>query len=85
VRPISPWKQLFEAALLERDQSLLPGRLRDARNAVLDRIEDSFTSAPLTERKLLLAALNTIGELQRLAQVDELPPTRPNHVPLHAA
>jgi len=41
----------------------------------MDRIEDSRDSASLPERKLLLAALNTIAELQRLAQVDELPST----------
>ena len=67
------WRKAFEAALLERDHTLLPRRLRDAKNAVMDRIEDSFDSASLSERKLLLAALNTISELQRLAQVDELP------------
>jgi hypothetical protein len=69
------WRTAFEAALLERDQSILPRRLRHAKDAVMDRIEDSRDSASLSERKLLLAALNTISELQRLAQVDELPST----------
>ena len=71
---ISPhdWRKALEAALLERDQAILPRRLRDAKNAVMDRIEDSSDSASLSERKVLLAALNTISELQRLAQVDEL-------------
>ena len=68
------WRQLFEAALLEQDSSILPRRLKDAKDAVMDRIEDSFDSASLSERKLLLAALNTISELQRLAKVDDLPP-----------
>jgi hypothetical protein len=72
---VSPddWRKAFEAALLERDHNVLPHRLRDAKNAVMDRIEDSFDSTSLSERKLLLAALNTIIELQRLAQIDELP------------
>ncbi len=59
--------------MLERDHALLPRRLRDAKNAVMDRIEDSLDSSSPSERKVLLAALNTISELQRLAQVDELP------------
>jgi hypothetical protein len=67
------WRKAFEAALLERDHAVLPRRLRDAKNAVMYRIEDSLDSASLSERKVLLAALNTISELQRLAQVDELP------------
>lgn len=67
------WRQLFEAALLEQDHSLLPCRLKDAKDAVMDRIEDSLDSASLSERKLLLAALNTISELQRLAKLDDLP------------
>jgi hypothetical protein len=71
------WRTAFEAALLERDQFLLPLRLREAKNAVMDRIEDSRDSASLSERKLLLAALNTISELQRLAQVDDLPAAEP--------
>jgi hypothetical protein len=71
------WRQLFEAALLEQDHSLLPRRLKDAKNAVMDRIEESFDSASLTERKLLLAALNTISELQRLANLEDVPTTHP--------
>jgi len=70
---LQDWRKAFEAALLERDHALLPYRLRDAKNAVMDRIEDSLDSSSPSERKVLLAALNTISELQRLAQVDELP------------
>jgi hypothetical protein len=67
------WRELFEAALMEHNRELLPHRLSDAKDAVMDRIEDSFDTASLSERRLLLAALNTIGELQRLANVDTLP------------
>jgi hypothetical protein len=80
----SGWRQLFEAALLERDDALLPRRLKAAKDAVMDRIEDSFDSASFAERKLLLAALNTISELQRLSKVDDLP-NSPMHVVGHAA
>jgi hypothetical protein len=70
------WRRLFEAALLERDSSLMPRRLKDAKDAVLDRITcDSLDSKSPSERKLLLAALNTISELQRLANLDDAPPT----------
>jgi hypothetical protein len=74
------WRKAFEAALLERDHAVLPRRLRDAKNAVMDRIEDSLDSASLHERKLLLATLNTISELERLAQVDELSSADTMHV-----
>jgi hypothetical protein len=66
------WRQLFERALFERDPAVLPRRLQDAKNAILDRIEDSLRSASASERRLLMTALNTIGELQRLANVDDL-------------
>jgi hypothetical protein len=57
------WKALFEAALLEDKPDLFAQRLRDARDAIVDEIEDSFDTASVTERRLLLAALNTIGGL----------------------
>ena len=66
------WRQPFEHALLEPDPAMLPRRLQDAKNAVLDRIEDSSRSASASERRSLMAALNTISELQRLANIDDL-------------
>jgi hypothetical protein len=83
--PTRRWRHLFEAALAEQDNSLLPRRLKDAKDAAMDRIEDSVDSASISERKLLLAALSTISELQRLAKVDELPPTRAAHAFGHGA
>jgi hypothetical protein len=38
-------------------------RLQDARDAIVREIEDSFEAASMSERRLLLAALNTIGGL----------------------
>ncbi|PYX38757.1 MAG: hypothetical protein DMG81_10960 [Acidobacteria bacterium] len=69
------WKRLFEAALFERDRSVLPARLLEAKHAIMDRIEDSIDSASYAERRLLLGALNTISELQRLEDGNE--PARP--------
>ncbi len=57
------WKFLFEAALLEKDRLALPGRLWEAKHAIMDRIEDSLQNASYAERRLLLGALNTINEL----------------------
>jgi hypothetical protein len=70
---VAVWRQLFEAALLEGDPVALPRQLRDAKNAIMDRIEDSCGTASLSERRLLLAAMNTISELQRLAQIEDRP------------
>ena len=77
VSPASPtlvnsWRRLYESALLERDPAVLRRRLQDARKAIMDRSEDSLDSASVSERRLLLAALNTISELQRLAEIDDL-------------
>ena len=64
--PISKanWQQLFEAALREEDPLLVADRFHSAKDAIMDHIEDSFESAPLSERRILLAALNTISELE---------------------
>jgi len=65
------WKRLFESALFEKDRSALQARLQEAKHAIMDRVEDSIDSASYAERRLLLGALNTINELQRLADVKE--------------
>ncbi len=57
------WKSLFEAALLEQNPDLFALRLEMARDAIVDEMEGSFDSASSTDRRLLLAALNTIGGL----------------------
>jgi len=57
------WKQLFEAALLEDDPAIFPERLQNARDAIVDTIEDSFDTASSSDRLVLLAALNTISGL----------------------
>jgi hypothetical protein len=69
---VSNWEQLFECALLERDTVARERRLRNAKDAIMDRIEDSFDSVSSQESRLLLAALNTISELQRVAKDDDL-------------
>jgi predicted transcriptional regulator len=78
ISPTSPagsesnWEQLFECALVERDPVAREQRLQNAKDAIMDRIEDSFDTASGQESRLLLAALNTISELQRVAKNDDL-------------
>ena len=67
------WEGLFEAALLEHNPAMLPLRLQIAKDAILDRIEDSFSTVSLSERRSLLAALNAVAELHRLFKLDDLP------------
>ncbi|MFY9676344.1 MAG: hypothetical protein WCB53_15940 [Terriglobales bacterium] len=64
-RQISPqnWKSVFEAALLEDNPDLFELRLQNARDAIVGEIEGSFESASSSDRRLLLAALNTISGL----------------------
>ncbi len=57
------WKLLFEAALLEENPELFAVRLQDARDAIVDEIEGTFETASTADRRLLLAALNTISGL----------------------
>lgn len=85
ISPTSPagsasnWEQLFECALLERDPLVRQQRLQNAKDAIMDRIEDSFDTAFGQESRLLLAALNTISELQRVVKNDDL--RRPGPAP----
>ncbi len=81
----SNWEQLFECALLERDPVAREQRLQNAKNAIMDRIEDSIDTASGQESRLLLAALNTISELQRVDKNDELRRPGPTHTFGHPA
>ena len=65
------WKRLFGEALMENDPAIFGTRLRDAKNAIMDRIEDSMRTASQSERRLLLTALNTLVELQRATQSEK--------------
>jgi hypothetical protein len=60
---IQDWKDLFEAALVEDNPDLFALRLENARDAIVSEIEGSFDTASFTDRRLLLAALNTISGL----------------------
>ena len=61
--PTQDWKLFFEAALLEDNPELFAMRLQNARDAIVGEIEGTFDAASPTDRRLLLAALNTISGL----------------------
>jgi hypothetical protein len=58
------WKQLYEAAVLELDNSKLPRRIAEARCAIYDRAEETLTSSLLAERHALNNALHTLQILE---------------------
>lgn len=70
--PANSWEQLFEFALLEADPVARERRLQSAKDAILDRIEDSLDSVSGSESLVLHAALNMISELQRGVKNDDL-------------
>lgn len=70
--PDANWQGLFAAALREQDPLLVADRFRSAKDAIMDYIEDSFDSASLSERRMLLAALNTISEMERSSMPGDL-------------
>jgi len=77
--PDAIWERLFAAAVREQDPLLVAERFRSAKDAIMDHIEDSFDTASFSERRMLLAALNTIAELERSSTPGDLrvPPVVP--------
>ena len=61
------WKQLYEAALLEKDADKLPERITTARSAILDRIEESFTHPLPGEHRAMAEALRGLRRLAEMA------------------
>lgn len=59
------WRDLYRAAILELNPSLLKARLKAAEDAIVERASDAH--APREERKEMDDALST---LQRLKKID---------------
>jgi hypothetical protein len=60
------WKKLYQLALIEVDGSQLPKRVSDARNAILDRIEETQAKPfPHEERQQLTDALKGLHVIQK--------------------
>ncbi len=64
------WRQLCQAALLELDPEKLLQRIAEARNAVLDQIEDCHSKPADREGYALREALETLNTMRRIAQRD---------------
>jgi hypothetical protein len=62
--PASTWEQLFECAIVELHQARLPGRILDARHAILDRAEEILTRPSCDEHRSLNTAFRTLRTLE---------------------
>ena len=64
------WKRLFQSAMLELDKTKLPGRIRDAQQAIVNHMEEFFKKETTTpdEHQKLYDALTSLRDLQRLCQ-----------------
>jgi hypothetical protein len=62
------WRQLCQAALFETDSVKLLERIANARNAVLDRIEDGYSKPQPGEQAALRDALVTLDSLRRITE-----------------
>ena len=59
------WKDLYQLAVIELDPAKLSHRVSDARNAILDRIQETISVAShYQERQELADALNGLRVLQ---------------------
>ena len=59
------WKELYQLAVIDLDPAKLSHRISDARNAILDRIQETISvAAHYQERQELTDALNGLRVLQ---------------------
>jgi hypothetical protein len=61
------WKSLYDAAIRESDPSKLPERIAAARNAILNRIQESMRNRALGEQCEMNDALRDLGGLEKPA------------------
>jgi len=64
------WRQLCQVAFFELDPEKLLQRIAEARNAVLDRIEDCHSRPADREGYALREALEALNTLRKIAQRD---------------
>ncbi len=63
----STWKQLYECAMLELDNSKLPERIAAAHRAIVDRAEEIVTNQSEDEHYALNDALRALQLLEQVA------------------
>jgi Glu-tRNA(Gln) amidotransferase subunit E-like FAD-binding protein len=61
---------LYEAAMLEVDDTKMSQRISAARHAILDRAEEVLTGSPTDERGALNDALQALRVLERAVSKD---------------
>ena len=64
------WRQLCQVAFFELDPEKLLQRIAEARNAVLDQIEDCHSKPADREGYALREALETLNTMRKIAQRD---------------
>ena len=59
------WKELFEAALAETDPERLPNRIRDARAAILERVNELLDDPERRpEHDEILQAMGKLAQIE---------------------
>ncbi len=61
----SDWKSLYEVAIRETDRKKLPERIAIAKNAILNRIEQSIRNPALGDHCAMDAALRNLRRIGR--------------------
>jgi hypothetical protein len=64
--PAGTWEQLYQCAIAELDHAQLPGRILDARHAILDRAEEILTRPSGDEPRALNNAFRTLRTLEEV-------------------
>jgi hypothetical protein len=65
-RPVSTnyeWMKLYEAAVLETNPNMLPGRIEDAKDAIGQRVVNNAINED--ERRAVVKTLNLLAALKR--------------------
>jgi hypothetical protein len=65
--PAREWHELYHAAIIELDSAKLPGRIAEARRAILDRAKEILTTSR-DEHYFLNDALRSLLLLEALAE-----------------
>lgn len=66
--PPPSWKELFKAALNESDLHRLPERIQQARDAIMERVDELVSDRERQpEHDEILLALNTLNKLDDVA------------------
>jgi hypothetical protein len=71
--PAGTWEQLYPCAIAELDHAQLPGRILDARHAILDRAEEILTRPSGDEPRALNNAFRTLRTLEEVMAKENQP------------